>query len=104
MTTSNLDGFINFLSSNPDIEQSCASASSYNDVAAIAKANGFEVSGSDLVKLASTQIKELRDEQLESISGGGTWTGSDSGDEKVGVGVVGGVASGTAITIGVLIK
>jgi len=103
MTTSNLDGFINFLSSNPDIEQSCASASSYNDVAAIAKANGFEVSGSDLVKLASTQIKELRDEQLESISGGG-WVGSDSEDKDTATAVGVGTIAGTSIAIGAIVK
>lgn len=103
MTTSNLDGFITFLSSNPDIEQSCANAATYNDVAAIAKANGFEVSGADLVKHASTQVNELRDEQLESISGGG-WVGSNSEDQDTATAVGVGTVAGTSIAMGVIIK
>ena len=94
MASSDLDSFISFLSSNPEIQQSCINAATFNDVAAIAKANGFEVSGSDLVKFASTQVNELNDEQLASIAGGGTWVGTPDEDKNMAVAVGAGTLAG----------
>ena len=65
-----IEAFIKFLDANPEVAKKVAACQNYNEVAEIAKANGINVSGSELTKYAAEQTAELSDEALEAVAGG----------------------------------
>ena len=70
--------FGEFLDSHADVAQKVASCSTFDEVSAIAKANGFEVTGAELTQHAAKATFELSDESLEAVAGG-AWTESPGG-------------------------
>lgn len=93
-----VQAFSEFLDSHPDIATKVSSCATYDEVAVIAKANGFEITGAELTKYAAKATSELSDEALEAVAGG-SWSGSTSSDVTIGTGVAGGAA--TAASAGV---
>ncbi len=81
-----LEVFTTFLESNPEAAAKVKACSNHAEVAAIAKANGIDVSGADLLKAAAQATAELDDDALEAVAGG-AMTGSDAGDVALGVGL-----------------
>ena len=73
-----IEAFAHFLHENPEVAKEVADCQNYNEVAEIAKANNFNVSGTDLTKYAAEQTSELSDEELEAVAGG-TWDGAQGG-------------------------
>ena len=65
-----IKSFGEFLDSHADVAQKVASCSTFDEVSAIAKANGFEVTGAELTQHAATATSELSDESLEAVAGG----------------------------------
>ena len=65
-----IDAFSEFLNSHPDIATKVAACSTFEEVSAIAKENGFEVTGAELTKHAAKTTSELSDDQLEAVAGG----------------------------------
>ena len=90
--------FSDFLDSHPDIATKVASCATYDEVAVIAKENGFDVTGAQLTRYAAQATSELSDEALEAVAGG-SWAGKTSTDVAIGTGVAGGAA--TAASAGV---
>ena len=68
-----IEAFTKFLDDNPEVAKKVAACQNYNEVAEIAKANGINVSGTELTKFAAEQTAELSDEALEAVAGG-AWT------------------------------
>ena len=66
-----VSSFAEFLDSHPDIANKVASCATYDQVAEIAKSNGFNLTGAELTKFAAETIAELKDEELEAVAGGG---------------------------------
>ena len=93
-----VEAFSEFLNSHPDIATKVAACSTYDEVSAIAKANGFEVTGAELTKHAAKATSELSDDQLEAVAGG-SWTESPSGDAKASTAAVGSAATATSAGI-----
>ena len=50
-----IEAFAHFLHENPEVAKEVADCQNYNEVAEIAKANNFNVSGTDLTKYAAEQ-------------------------------------------------
>ena len=73
-----IEAFTKFLDDNPEVAKKVAACQNYNEVAEIAKANGINVSGTELTKFAAEQTAELSDEALEAVAGG-AWTPSGGG-------------------------
>ena len=92
--------FSEFLDSNPDIASKVAASSTFDQVASIAKENGFEISGAELTKYAAQATSELSDEALDAVAGG-AWTGEPSGDATL---VTGGIGGAAAITSAIIVK
>ena len=90
--------FSEFLDTHPDIAAEVASCATYDQVALIAKANGFELTGAELTKYAAQATSELSDEALEAVAGG-SWTGKTSSDVAVGTAVAGSVATSASTGI-----
>ena len=90
--------FAEFLDSHPDIATDVASCATYDQVAQIARANGFELTGAELTKYAAQATSELSDEALEAVAGG-SWTGKTSSDVAAGTAVAGSVATSAATGI-----
>jgi len=90
--------FSDFLDSNPDIASKVASCATYDQVAEIAKANGFDLTGAELTRHAAQATSELSDEALEAVAGG-SWTGKSSSDVAVGTAVAGTTASAASAGI-----
>ena len=86
-----VEAFSAFLNSNPDIASKVAACATFDEVAAIAKANGFSVTGAELTKHAAKATTELSDDQLEAVAGG-SWTESPSGDATATTAAVGSAA------------
>ena len=84
--------FADFLDSNPDISSKVSASSSYDEVAKIAKENGFDITGAELTKYAAQATSELSDEALEAVAGG-AWAGEPSTDASIVTGGIGGAAS-----------
>ena len=76
--------FSEFLDSNPDIASKVAASSTFDEVASIAKENGFEISGVELMKYAAQATTELSDEALDAVAGG-AWTGDPNADAGVAI-------------------
>ena len=84
-----IEAFTKFLDANPEVAKKVAACQNYNQVAEIAKANGFNVTGAELTKYSAEQTAELSDEQLEAVAGGGgPWTGSENVDTVLSVFVI----------------
>ena len=104
-----IEAFTKFLDANPEVAKKVAACQNYDEVAEIAKANGINVSGAELIKYAAEQTAELSDEDLEAVAGG-SWTGSgQSHDVAVGTAVAGGAAvgyglGGAAVASSIVIK
>ena len=94
-----VDAFAEFLNSNPDIASKVAACSTFDEVSAIAKDNGFSVTGAELTKHAAQATSELSDDQLEAVAGG-SWTESPSGDATATTAAVGSAATATGSAIG----
>ena len=94
-----VEAFAEFLNSNPEIASKVASCSTFTEVAEIAQANGFSVTGADLTKSAAQATSELSDDQLEAVAGG-AWTESKSGDAVATTAAVGSAATATGSAIG----
>ena len=90
-----VQAFSDFLNSNPDIASKVASCATYDEVAVIAKANGFNVTGAELTRFAAQATSELSDEALEAVAGG-SWTESKSGDAVATTAAVGSAATATS--------
>ena len=75
-----LEAFRTFLESNPEALEKVKACSNHDEVAAIAKANGIDVSGAEVMKAAALATAELDDDALEAVAGGRAITGSDAGD------------------------
>ena len=90
--------FVDFLNSNPDVASQVGACATYDEVAAIAKANGFSVTGAQLTKHAAQQTAELSDEALEAVAGG-SWTSKTSTDVSLGTAVAGSAASAASAGI-----
>ena len=73
-----IEAFTKFLDANPEVAKKVAACQNYNEVADIAKANGINVSGTELTKYAAQQTSELSDEALEAVAGG-SWTPGPGG-------------------------
>ena len=73
-----IEAFTEFLDENPEVVKKVAACQNYDEVAEIAKANGINVSGSELTKYAAEQTAELSDEALEAVAGG-AWKPSNGG-------------------------
>ena len=73
-----IEAFSEFLNSHPDIATKVAACSTFDEVSAIAKENGFEVTGAELTKHAAATTSELSDAELEAVAGG-SWTESPAG-------------------------
>ena len=99
-----LNSFIEFLDGHPDVASKVASCATYDQVAEIAKSNGFDFTGAELTKFAAEATAELSDEALEAVAGG-AWTGKTSTDVAVGTAVAGGAATATsaAVSVGVAV-
>ena len=89
-----VQAFSDFLNSNPDVASKVASCATYDEVALIAKANGFSVTGAELTRFAAQATSELSDEALEAVAGG-SWTQSSDGDKAAA-----GAAAGSAVSVG----
>ncbi len=104
-----LDAFNTFLSSNPEALAKVKACSNHAEVAAIAKANGIDVTPAELMKSAAQATAELDDDALEAVAGG-AWGDSKGQDTDntvaVGVGVVGagGAIAAASIAAGIAIK
>ena len=83
-----IEAFTKFLDGNPEVAKTVAACKNYNEVAEIAKANNFNVTGAELTRYAAEQTAELSDADLEAVAGG-SWTGS-SGGEPVTTAVING--------------
>ena len=83
--------FSEFLDTHPDVAAKVASCATYDEVAAIAKQNGFDVTGAQLTRYAAQATSELSDEALEAVAGG-SWSGNSSTDVAIGSAVAGGAA------------
>ena len=94
-----VEAFSDFLNSNPDVATKVAACSTFDEVSAIAKANGFNVTGAELTKHAAKATTELSDDQLEAVAGG-SWTESPSGDATATTAAVGSAATATGSAIG----
>ena len=94
-----VEAFAEFLNSKPEIASKVASCATFAEVAEIAKANGFSVTGADLTKSAAKVTAELSDDQLEAVAGG-AWTESPSGDAVASTAAVGSAATATGSAIG----
>lgn len=94
-----VEAFADFLNSNPDTASQVAGCSTFAEVADIAKANGFTVTGAELTKRAAQATSELSDDQLEAVAGG-AWTESSSGDAVATTAAVGSAATATGSAIG----
>lgn len=94
--------FSEFLDSHPDIATKVSACATYDQVAEIAKANGFQITGAELTKYAAQATSELSDEALEAVAGG-SWSGKTSTDVAIGTAVGGSAASaaGTGISMAV---
>ena len=73
-----IEAFNKFLGANPEVVKKIVACQNYNEVAEIAKANGINVSGTELTKYAAEQTSELSDEALEAVAGG-SWTPGPGG-------------------------
>ena len=73
-----IEAFTKFLDANPEVAKKVAACQNHNEVAEIAKANGINVSGTELTKYAAEQTSELSDEALEAVAGG-SWTPGGGG-------------------------
>lgn len=104
-----VQAFSDFLNSNPDIASKVASCATYDEVAVIAKANGFNVTGAELTRFAAQATSELSDEALEAVAGG-SWTESSSGDAVATTAAVGSAATATSagisatVTLSIIVK
>ena len=94
-----IQAFSEFLDSHADVAHKVAACATFDEVSAIAKANGFEVTGAELTKHAAKATSELSDEALEAVAGG-SWTESSSGDVTAGTAVASAVATSTGAGIG----
>lgn len=94
-----VEAFSEFLNANPDTASKVAACSTFDEVAAIAKSNGFTVTGAELTKHAAKATSELTDDQLEAVAGG-SWTESPSGDATATTAAVGSAATATGAGIG----
>ena len=65
-----VSSFAAFLDSHPDIANKVASCATYDQVAEIAKSNGFNLTGAELTKFAAETTVQLNDEELEAVAGG----------------------------------
>ena len=74
-----IEAFTKFLDDNPEVAKKVAACQNYNEVAEIAKANGINVSGTELTKYAAEQTSELSDEALEAVAGGSSTPGPGGG-------------------------
>ena len=92
--------FSEFLDSNPDIASKVAASSTFDEVASIAKENGFEISGAELTKYAAQATTELSDEALDAVAGG-SWSGAPSTDATI---VTGGIGASATITSAIIVK
>ena len=92
-----IQAFSEFLDSHADVAHKVAACATFDEVSAIAKANGFEVTGAELTKHAAKATSELSDEALEAVAGG-AWT-STSGDIGIGAGMVGSAAAATGAAV-----
>lgn len=91
--------FTSFLDANPAVAAEVAACPTFDDVAAIAQKNGFNVTGAELTKHAAQATAELSDDALEAVAGG-SWTESSSGDATATTAAVGSAASVGSATIG----
>ena len=66
-----IEAFIKFLDDQPEVAKKVAACENYNEVAEIAKANGFNFTGLEFTKYAAKLTGELSDAQLEAVAGGG---------------------------------
>ena len=66
-----IEAFIKFLDDKPEVAKKVAACENYNEVAEIAKANGFNFTGLEFTKYAAKLTGELSDAQLEAVAGGG---------------------------------
>ena len=90
-----VEAFAEFINSNSDTAAKVAACSTFDEVSAIAAANGFTVSGAELTKHAAKATSELSDDQLEAVAGG-SWTESPSGDATATTAAVGSAATATS--------
>ena len=81
-----LEAFNTFLSSNPEALEKVKACANHDEVAAIAKANGIDVSGAELLKAAAQATAELDDDALEAVAGG------SAAEDGIAIGAVGGLA------------
>ena len=77
-----IEAFIKFLDDKPEVAKKVAACENYNEVAEIAKANGFNFTGLEFTKYAAKLTGELSDAQLEAVAGG-NWAGSDEADRGI---------------------
>ena len=83
-----LEAFSTFLESNPEALEKVKACANHAEVAAIAKANGIDVSPAELMKSAAKATAELDDDALEAVAGG-SWTGSSGNDTTTTINVIG---------------
>ena len=69
-----LETFKAFLASNPEVVEKVKACSDHDEVSAIAKQNGIDVSVAELMKASDQAAVELDDDDLEAVAGGGTLT------------------------------
>ena len=65
-----LEAFKAFLASNPEVAEKVKACSDHDEVSAIAKQNGIDVSPAELLKADMEATVELDDDDLEAVAGG----------------------------------
>ena len=73
MSEEQLSALLAKLKEDAVLQEKLKGAADLDAAVALAKEAGFDVSKADWLKYQANQTLELSDEELESVSGGGTW-------------------------------
>jgi predicted ribosomally synthesized peptide with nif11-like leader len=73
MSEEQLSALLAKLKEDAGLQEKLKGAADLDAVVALAKEEGFDVSKADWLKYQANQTLELSDEELERVSGGGTW-------------------------------
>ena len=73
MSEEQLSALLSKLKEDAGLREKLQGAADLDAAVAIAKDAGFDVSKADWLKYQANQTLELSDEELERVSGGGTW-------------------------------
>ena len=73
MSEEQLSALLAKLKEDAGLQEKLKGAADLDAAVAVAKEAGFDVSKADWLKYQANQTLELSDEELERVSGGGTW-------------------------------